>query len=215
MEVLTSTKTFVKYLLPFPLVRQIQSFLFLIATHRLRGFDIHLNRPDRRVLEDIIIPHFVNLTEFKKILFIGCDWYTKPYKKYFKNQEYWTIEIDKEKRKYGAKNHINDSIEKLSNYIEANYFDLIFFTGVFGHGLNSKEATEEAINQCFQCLREGGILVFGWNDISELTPFPVLQECQSLKKFDSYFFAPLSSSQYVVADELKHTFLFYLKPISK
>ena len=211
MSVLTLTKSFVRDLLPSALVRQVQSWLFLIDTHRIWGFDLHLNRPDRRLLEDTIIPYFVEGREFQKILFVGCDWYTKPYKKYFKNKEYWTIDIDKDKRKYGTKNHIIDSIEKLSKYVNGNYFDVIFFTGVFGHGLNSREATEEAINQCFQCLRKGGVLVFGWNDIPELAPFPVIQECQNLKRFDSYFFAPLSSSKYVVPDELKHTFVFYKK----
>ncbi|BAZ26788.1 hypothetical protein NIES4073_76980 [Kalymmatonema gypsitolerans NIES-4073] len=215
MGVLAFTKTFFRDLLPSPLVKKVQSFLFIIATHRLRGFDIHLNHPDRRVLEDIIIPYFVKRDEFHKILFVGCDWYTKPYKKYFKNKDYLTIEIEQNKSKYGANNHISDSIEKLSNHVKRDYFDLIFFTGVFGHGLNSREATEEAINQCFQCLREGGVLVFGWNDTPELAPFPVIQECQNLKKFDSYFFAPLSSSQYLVADELRHTFIFYMKPLSK
>lgn len=208
-------KSFVKDLLPTFLVRKIQSFLFIIATRRLSGFDVHLKYPDRHVLENIIIPYFVKRNEFQKILFVGCDWYTKPYKKYFKNKDYWTIEIEPDKSKYGAKNHITDSIENLSNYIDNDYFDLIFFTGVFGHGLNSREATEKAVNQCFQCLRQSGILVFGWNDILELTPFPVIQECQSLKKFDSYFFAPLSSSQYVVPDEFRHTFVFYIKPLSK
>ncbi|WP_414580751.1 hypothetical protein [Scytonema sp. PCC 10023] len=80
MDVLASTKTFLRNLLPLPLVKKVQSFLFIIATHRLRGFDIHLNYPERRILEDIIIPYFVKHKEFHKILFIGCDWYTKPYK---------------------------------------------------------------------------------------------------------------------------------------
>ncbi|MBV9385100.1 MAG: methyltransferase domain-containing protein [Chroococcidiopsidaceae cyanobacterium CP_BM_ER_R8_30] len=209
---LASTKSFAKDVLPSAFVRQVQKFLFLIATHRLREFDLHLNFPDRHVLEDIIIPYFVKREEYNKILFVGCDWYTRAYKKYFKKKNYWTIEIDKEKRKYGAKKHISDSVEKLSDYVDHNYFDLIFCTGVFGHGMNSRETTEKAINQCFQCLREGGILVFSWNDIPERKPFSVTQECQSLKKFNSYFFTPLSSHQYTVNDEMRHTFVFYIKP---
>jgi SAM-dependent methyltransferase len=213
MSMLVLTKDFVKNLLPVPLVRIVQSFLFIIATHRLKGLDIHLNLPDRRILEDIIIPYFASKDEFKNILFVGCDWYTKPYKKYFKNKNYWSIDIDKNKKKYGADTHITDSIENLSQYISNNYFDVIFFTGVVGHGLNSREGADEAINQCFQSLRPGGILIFGWNDTPELRPFPVIQECENLKKFDSYFFKPLSSSQFLVDDELRHTFIFYIKPL--
>jgi hypothetical protein len=211
MNTLTSTKSFLRNSLPPFLVRQIQKWLFLMSTHRVSGFDIHLNRPDRRILENIIIPDFTIRQEVKRILFVGCDWYTKPYKKYFKGKDYWTIEIDESKRKYGSQNHITDSIEKLSNHIDSDYFDVIFFTGVFGHGLNSKQATEEAFNQCFKCLAEGGILVFGWNDTPELTPFPVLQESQNLKKFEPYFFPTLSSHKHVVTDEFRHTFVFYKK----
>lgn len=120
------TKSFIKSLLPTPLVRTIQRFLFIIATHRFKGLDIHLNFPDRRILEEIIIPYFVNKDEFKNILFVGCDWYTKPYKKYFKNKNYWSIDIDPRKKIYGANKHITDSIEKLNNYIDDNYFDVIF-----------------------------------------------------------------------------------------
>jgi SAM-dependent methyltransferase len=212
MKAFILAKSFVKDLLPPFLVRQIQKLLFITATHRLHGFDLHLNLPDRRILESVIIPYFAKLDEFDKILFVGCDWYTKPYQKYFRKKDYWTIEIQPEKRKYGAKKHIVDAIENLSNYFVDGYFDLIIFTGVFGHGLNSRDATEEAFNQCFKCLRPGGVLVFGWNDIPELTPFPVTEECHNFKKFSPYFFAPLSGSRYVVADQWKHTFIFCTKP---
>ena len=45
-------------------------------------------------------------------------------------------------------------------------------------------------------------------------PFPIIQECQKLKKNGSYFFAPLSSSQYLVAAQFRYTF-FYMKPLCK
>lgn len=165
MTTLTQTKALVKALLPGSLVYQIQSFLFILSVSRIRGLDLHLNCPDRYVLEDIIIPYFVNNQEFDKILFVGCDWYTKPYIKYFNKKEYWTIEIDQEKSKFGLKRHITDSLLNLNHHFEEGYFDLIIYTGVFGYGINSRQETEESFQQCFQCLRDGGVLVFGWNDI--------------------------------------------------
>ncbi len=207
-------KAAVKSILPKPLVRTIQNLRYEASIRRLRGLDFHLNFPDRFILEDIIIPYFVERREFHKILFVGCEWYTKPYKKYFKNKEYWTIEIDPQKAKYGSKqHHITDALQNLSLHVAENYFDLIIFTGVFGHGINSKEDTEQAFAQCFQCLRAGGILVFGWDDKPEYKPFPVLEECENLKKFAPYFFPPLATANYIVKDcPFGHRFDFFIKP---
>lgn len=214
MATFTQTKTLVKGILPNTIVRKIQSLLFILSISRLRGLDLYLNFPDRRILEDVIIPYFVTHNEFYKILFVGSEWYTKPYNKYFKNKEYWTIEIEPFKRKYGSKKHITDSLLNLRNHFESGYFDLIFYTGVFGHGINSREDTEESFDQCFQCLRSEGILLFGWNDLPQTKPFPVLEECQNLQKFKPYFFTPLSTSQYLVAnDSLRYVFNFYMKPM--
>ncbi len=186
-----------------------------ISVSRRCGFDLHHNSPDRLILEDIIIPHLIASSEFKRILFVGCDWYTKPYKKFFKTQEYWTIEIDETKKRYGAKNHIIDSIQNLSNHVSQNYFDVIIHNGVFGYGVNTKEDTEESFNQCFQALRAGGILVFGWNDVPQFKPFPVIEECQSLHKFEPFLFAPLSTANYLTPNtQLRHTFNFYIKPVA-
>ena len=196
--------------------RKIQNIYHKLSISRLRGLDLYRNSPDRLVLEDVIIRYFIAHKEFHKVLFVGCDWYTNPYKKLFKKQEYWTIEIDESKKKYGSKNHIVDGIQNLSKYIERGYFDLIIFNGVFGYGINTREETEESFAQCFQALRSGGILVFGWNDIPEYKPFPVIENCEQLKKFDPYLFAPLSTSEYLTPNtERRHTYNFYIKSISK
>lgn len=186
-----------------------------LAVSRLRGLDLYRNSPDRLVLEDIIIPYFASKNEFSKVLFVGCDWYTNPYKKLFKKQEYWTIEIDEEKQKYGSKNHIIDGIQNLNQYIEPSYFDLIIFNGVFGYGINTLEATEESFAQCFEALRTGGVLVFGWNDVPEYKPFPVMEICEQLKKFDPYLFEPLSAYEYLTPNTpRRHIYNFYIKPIA-
>ncbi|MGF1958438.1 MAG: class I SAM-dependent methyltransferase [Aulosira sp. DedVER01a] len=197
--------------------KEIQHWVYILVKTWLPGLvrQLRYNFPDRIVMEDIILPYFASRSEFKKILFVGCDWYTKHYQTYFKGKEYWTIEIDKEQSKYGAKNHINDGIQNLGKYVENNYFDLIIFNGVFGWGVNTKEDTETSFQQCFQYLREEGILVFGWNDIPDAKPFPVLEECGNLQKFDSYFFPPLSTAQYLTPETaMRHTFNFYIKPVA-
>jgi hypothetical protein len=161
MSILRQAKDLAKLALPKPLVNQIQSWLALISVTRRKGFSFYLNSPDRFVLEDAIIPYIVKCNEFHKILFVGSDWYTKPYNRYFKNKEYWTIEINPNRKKFGSKRHVVDSLLNLSQHFAPGNFDLIVYNGVFGHGIDSKEATEISFQQCFQCLRPGGMLVFG------------------------------------------------------
>jgi SAM-dependent methyltransferase len=194
---------------------RIKYFFYQLSVGRFRGFDLYLNSPDRVVLEDVIIPYFVSRSEYHKILFVGCDWYTKPYRKLFRNKEYWTIEIEEWRKKYAADRHIVDGLQNLGLHIESGYFDVIICNGVFGHGLNVKEDMEEALNQCFNALREGGVLVFGWNNVPQYAPFPVTTECENFKKFKPYVFEPLSTSEYLVPNtEYKHTFDFYKKPVA-
>ena len=197
------------------LVGRIKYFFYQLSVARFRGFDLYLNSPDRLVLEDVIIPYFVSRSEYHKILFVGCDWYTKPYRKLFRNKEYWTIEIEEWRKKYAGERHIVDALQNLSLHIESGYFDVIIYNGVFGHGINTKEDTEESFNQCFQALREGGILVFGWNNVPQYTPFPVTTECENLQKFKPYVFEPFPTSEYLVPNtEYRHTFHFYKKPVA-
>ncbi|MBO3458293.1 hypothetical protein G7B40_004935 [Aetokthonos hydrillicola Thurmond2011] len=197
------------------MLQKTKNIIHKISVSRIKGFELYRNSPDRIILEDIIIPYFISNKDFHKILFVGCDWYTKPYKKLFKNQEYWTIEIDESKKKYGSANHIVDGLQNLSSYIKSDYFDLIIYNGVFGYGINSKEDTEKSFDQCFRALRTRGVVVFGWNDVPQYKPFPVTDECESLKKFEPYFFPPLSTSQFLTPNTVhRHTYNFYIKPSS-
>lgn len=212
-KLIVTLKTLTKTVLPNNLVSKIQSSLHILSIVRMRGFDLHINFPDRDILEDIIIPNFVADKNIYKILFVGCEWYTKPYIKYFKNKEYWTIEIDPNKRKYGNPNrHIVDALQNLDKHITTNYFDLILCNGVFGWGINNQADTEIAIEQCYTCLRKGGILVLGWDDVDSNRPFFASEDCDSLNKFKPYFFAPLSTSEFSIVDSpTKHIFSFYNK----
>jgi SAM-dependent methyltransferase len=167
--------------------------------------------PDRRLMEEVILPYFASKKEFNRILFVGCDWYTKTYNKIFNNKEYWTIDIDRNKSKFGSSNHLVDSLTNLDNYFNTNYFDVIFCNGVFLVGaMDERKIIEKAFEKCFSCLRHDGILVVGWNNTPELRPFP-LNECQSLNLLQPYIFPPLSTFQYPTNTHYKHTYNFYIK----
>src|SRR5262249_51488498 len=101
------------------------------------GVKTLLNTEDRRVLEQIIFPHFLNDQSFRSILFVGCDWYTRDYNNIFEAQKkYITLDPDLGKRKYGAKQHIPDKLQKLDRYFNSGSLDLILCNGVYGFGLN-------------------------------------------------------------------------------
>ena len=78
----------------------------IIRVKMRMGLGVALQTTDRYVLEKTILPYFAARSDCRRILFVGCEWYTKHYEKIFVNQEYWTIEIDPQLKEYGAKNHV-------------------------------------------------------------------------------------------------------------
>ena len=72
----------------------------------------HLSE-DRQLLETNILMYLRDDPAINRILFVGCEWYTKHYEKFFKSKDYWTLEIDPAKRRYGGRRHIVDSLKIL------------------------------------------------------------------------------------------------------
>ncbi len=175
------------------------------------GLTISIRTDDRRILEQIIIPYLASQQNTHRVLFVGCEWYTRHYKKFFAGKEYWTIDFDASKSTYGSKGrHIVDSIEHIGTYFAENYFDVIVCNGVFGWGLNTKEQTKNAFGGCYKILRTGGSFVLGWNDIPVAKPFHP-EECTALRQFQSQIFPPLGTTQYIPITSNGHTFNFYVK----
>jgi O-antigen/teichoic acid export membrane protein len=73
----------------------------------LVGIDSDLENEDRRVLEKVIFPYFLNDDDYMNVLFVGCSWCTRAYNKRFEAQKnYSTIDRSPWKRRYGARQHI-------------------------------------------------------------------------------------------------------------
>ncbi len=72
------------------------------------GADLRLRTPDRHVLENLIFPYFSADPLFQRILFVGCDWYTRGYASIFRAKEYWTMEPKHSRRWFGSALHIED-----------------------------------------------------------------------------------------------------------
>jgi SAM-dependent methyltransferase len=168
-------------------------------------------RDDRRILTTVIFPWFVADPGVAKILFVGCKWHTQGYNETFRAKEYWTIEIDPARSRYGAERHVVDSVANVRDHFDDGAFDLVICNGVFGWGLDGVDEVERAFEGCHAILKTGGVFMLGWNDIPSHRPFP-LERIDALKLFSDHHFPPLGGSRYLTRNRNRHTYNFYRKP---
>jgi hypothetical protein len=166
--------------------------------------------PDRGVLEEIILPYFGRQTAFKRILFVGCAAYTQEYECFFQHKEYWTIDYQAMKRKYGATRHVVGSVTDLRRHFPAAYFHAIIMNGVIGFGLDAVADIERALDACYEALDHGGILVLGWNEQARRMPV-ALDALGALQRFATHYFEPLQTGHFRTTGRQRHTFSFYRK----
>jgi SAM-dependent methyltransferase len=181
------------------------------AIRQRLGLSTPLETEDRRILEESIFPYYCEDPTFKKILFVGCAIFTAHYQeKFFKGKEFWTIEPHAYQSKFGSTHHIIAPLEDAAKHFAAGYFDVIFCNGVYGWGLDTLAHGEAAFAACHSCLRDGGHLLFGWNDVPQRTPFG-LDDVQSRKHFKRFEFPALKSWRYLTSTRQRHVFDFYQK----
>lgn len=181
--------------------------------HRIRLFlhlPVRLKSVDRNLLDNKILPWFAGQKSVQKVLFVGCDYFTVHYPGIFPNAEFWTIEPDPAKAKYGSKNHLVGFLQDLCRFVPAGSFDLIIFNGVFGWGLNKREDIEGSFTACFSCLTPGGFLVFGWNNMEDRIPVP-LESIKALKLFQPFSIPGMGNWRIETNSHNKHVFDFYIK----
>lgn len=167
---------------------------------------------DRRILETVILAHLLDDPQVGRILFVGCEWYTKPYERMMRSKEYWTLDVDPDKRRFGATRHVCDTLANLDRHFPPGFFDAIVCNGVFMKtAIEKREEAELSFNVCRRCLREGGWFVLGWNDIDWLRPYPP-SESGELAHFDLTVFPPMGVTEYLTDTAVRHTYTFFRKP---
>ncbi len=182
----------------------------LSAIRRALGLSALRQTEDRRVLEQVILPAYACRVDIERVLFVGCAAYTQPYREFFSDREYWTIDPVPGRRRYGSERHIADRLEYLGNHVSDEYFDLIICNGVLGWGLNTAGDAEAAFAACHRHLRDGGELMLGWNDIAprnQVSPDTVA----ALRHFERQVFDPLGADRLEVDVPHRHVFDFYRK----
>lgn len=175
------------------------------------GLPTSLDTQDRRLLEREILPWFGARAEYRRVLFVGCDWYTRHYDAFFDGREYWTLEKDPARRRYGAARHVADSVVHLADHFPEASFELILMNGVLGWGLDDPAEAETALAACATRLASGGVLLLGWNDVPEkriLDP----DESPALARLEAWSFPPFGESRRVAPGRIRHTYDFYRRP---
>jgi len=189
-----------------------EGFALRILRRRL-GLSTQTVTEDRRILEQVILPSYQRRNDMQRVLFVGCADYTAGYtQRYFAAVDYWTIEPDPSMSRYGSAQHVVAPLEQLAEHFPAEHFDLIVCNGVYGWGLNARAQCEAAFGQCYNCLRSGGELLIGWDDVPTHQGEVPLSQLESLRRFEQLSFGPLGGWQYLTHTPYRHTYQFYRKP---
>jgi len=136
-----------------------------LAGEVLSGRPMRRRARDRTLLECHVLPAYARRDDVRRVLFVGCARYTRHYEQWFTQAEYWTIDPRPRNRRWGARLHLCDRLERLDRHVAPDYFDLIVCNGVLGWGLNRREDADAAFAACRHALRSGGELLLGWNDV--------------------------------------------------
>ena len=200
----TRRNTAVRLLTDWGFVRRLVRFAL--------GLPVPVETEDRRVLEQVVFPYLAAQPTIKRILFVGCSWYTKHYERaFFRAREFWTMDIDPAARKFAGKHHIVAGLEQLADHFPKNHFDLLICNGVYGFGLDSREQCESAFAECYARLVPDGYFLFGWTDVTARTPVP-LESIESLRQFRRYPLEIFGGSWRLVTDTpYRHTYEMYRK----
>ena len=175
------------------------------------GIDVRKKREDRRLLEQVIFPEILRTPEYRRILFVGCAWYTLHYPRVFRDRDFITMEISPEEAQYGGATHIIDSCEKIAHHFQPDSLDVVVFNGVYGCGLNELSGINLTLQAIHRTLCPNGLFIFGWNDLPTMAPYRI-EELTGLNAFEPYVFPPIKKTIHESDSKNRHRFHFYRKP---
>lgn len=214
MSLAANVKNLARTCLPDAVTTVLRDVRYQLQTVRVGRGGLRLETPNRRILEDVVLPAIAAETGVERVLFVGCRWYTKIYAAIFPRHQYWTIEIDAEQAKFGSPGrHIVASYLDLSQHTAPASFDAIVLNGVLGWGIDSPADTERALDESLRALAPGGVLVIGYNGLEGNRPAFLTSPSTALAQFEPWHFEPLGGSTYETpGDAHRHTFMFLRKP---
>jgi hypothetical protein len=128
--------------------------------------------PSRQMLEQDILPRLGALG-FRRALFVGVAPYTSHYEAIARRggATWATCDVNPSAAVWGAKEHVTAPIEEIDRRFPPAAFDAVIVNGVLGFGLDTPAQVERAFTAVTNVLREGGLLLLGWN--SDAAPDPL------------------------------------------
>lgn len=169
--------------------------------------------PDRRVLEEDVLPTLALEPGNDRILSVGVAWYTRRYADAFVGKEYVTLDHDPARSSFGAARHVTAELRDLEQHVpESAPFDVILMNGVIGYGLDTASDVDQALRACAARLRKDGTLVIGLNEERPTNVDPLTVSAHAL--FAPRPFGRWTSGRVMVPvpfRERTHTFLFWRK----
>ena len=184
----------------------------LVAASRVFGFKPKHKARDRRILDETILPALARNDRLRRVLNVGCDWYTQHVENIFAahRRDYATLEVDPARARYGARRHIVAPLSKLGEHFGTESLDLILCNGVIGWGLDEPAEIEASMAACVTALAPGGVLLLGWDDVPEKLPVPIRDiralQTLSLASPDGTLPPTIVTETYA-----RHTFGFFMK----
>lgn len=141
-------------------------------------------------------------------LFVGMHEYTWHYPRLLK-MDFHSLDMDPEQAVYGpAGRHTIGSATNMSAFYPEASFDVVVANGLIGWGLNERADFERLMEQCHRVLKPGGLLILGYNDTPEHSPFEVDIAWRNL-------FAPMTpaipgvtQARHAMNDSYAHVFIF-------
>lgn len=125
----------------------------------------HASLPDRRYMEQTILPAFAARRP-RRLLFVGIENYTAHYPRWFTaaGTEVWSIDIEPRVAGYGAASrHIIGDVLDLGQHFPPTHFDAVFLNGLFGFGLDTVEDATRAVEACHRVMHPNSPLLLGWD----------------------------------------------------
>lgn len=181
------------------------------TVRRALGLQARLDTPDRRLLEEVILPYYGARDEVRCVLFVGTHWYTAHYARYLPNARFITLDIDPAQARYGGTGgHLIASVTEVDRHLAPGSVDLVVLNGIFGWGLNRRDDAEQALRALHRVMRAGAELVVGWNDVASRRPFP-FGELRALQAYEPVVCPPLGRTVVDSGSDNGHRFEFYRK----
>lgn len=121
--------------------------------------------PSRTYIQDRLIPA-IAADGRQRMLFVGVQSYNQSL---YGSCEaagigVWTVDYNPASRPYGSpRGHIVGDIRKIDRLTDGQTFDVIFFNGVLGFGINTATDALASADAMAKIAEPGAVIIVGWN----------------------------------------------------